>query len=96
MAGITSDGVLFTLDEAIHYAYSASTKEDSPTFKEAMRSPHRDKWLASCVDEICAHTENATWEWAELPPGTSPVGSRFVLKIKHTEASASRPLELGN
>jgi hypothetical protein len=55
MAGITKDGVLFTLDEAIHYAYSASTKEDSPTFKEAMHSPHRDKWLAR--QDSCSHRE---------------------------------------
>jgi hypothetical protein len=50
-----------------------------------MCSPDRDKWLAACIDEIRAHTENGTWEWAELPPDTSPVGSRFVLKIKRTE-----------
>ena len=50
-----------------------------------MKSPDRDKWLAACLDEIQAHTENGTWKWAELPDGLSPVGSRFVLKIKRTE-----------
>ena len=86
MAGINEHSVDFSFEQALEFVHAATAKDpDSPTFYEAMKSPERDQWLAACLDEIRAHTENGTWQWAELPDGVSPVGSRFVLKIKRTE-----------
>jgi hypothetical protein len=57
----------------------------TPSLKEAMKSPDKDKWMAACLEEICSHTENGSWKWVELPEGTSAIGSRWVFKVKGTE-----------
>jgi hypothetical protein len=84
-AGIEDDGVKFSFNEALEYLMAANTTNDSPTYKEAMKSTDRDKWVAACLDEMRSHVENGSWKWVELPDGTVPVGSRWVLKIKRTE-----------
>ncbi|KAG8806472.1 hypothetical protein FRC19_007236 [Serendipita sp. 401] len=62
LAGIDKEYVHFTIDQAIQYAHSAGvvSDPDSPTYKEAMKGTDKDKWMAACLDEICAHTENGT------------------------------------
>lgn len=84
MAGIGNEYVEFSFDQAVEYAYSA-LETDTPTYKAAMASPDKDKWVAACVDEINSHVKNGTWKLVELPEDAKPIGSRWVLKIKRTE-----------
>jgi len=83
-AGIGPEFVEFSFQEGLEYAFS-SIESDEPTFKAAMKSPDRDKWMSSCMDELNAHIKNGTWKLAELPEGDRAIGSRWVLKIKRTE-----------
>jgi hypothetical protein len=73
----------------------ANTANDSPSYKEAMKSTDKDKWVAACLDEMRSHVENVengSWKWVELPGGTVPVSSRWVPEdgsIERYKASAS-------
>ena len=82
--GISEDSLELTLDEAIEYGYAGIAGDES-TYKQAMAGDQKDKWTAACLDEITSHVQNGTWKFTELPDGAKPIGSRFVLKIKHTD-----------
>ncbi|KAM1627395.1 hypothetical protein ACFX1R_017067 [Malus domestica] len=64
-----------------HFAYIAHvTHDEEPdTYPRAASSPH---WQAAMQSELQALTDNHTWTLTSLPPGKSPIGCRWVYKIK--------------
>src|ERR1700742_2036699 len=56
---------------------------EPPTYKQAMKDQHANKWKDAMADEINAHLENETWSIVQLPPGQKAIGSKWVYHIKH-------------
>ena len=57
--------------------------ENEPqTFKEAMSSPEASYWKEAVNSEIESILQNHTWELVDLPPGSKPLGCKWILKKK--------------
>eukprot|EP00752_Nemacystus_decipiens_P018047 g16180.t1 len=55
------------------------------TFKQAMASPFRSKWKGAMEKELQSLTDHEVADLVTvdtLPPGASPIGSRWVFKVK--------------
>jgi transposase InsO family protein len=52
------------------------------SFKEALISPEKDKWLSSMKEEIEELESQGTWNLVDLPPGRVALGGRWVFKAK--------------
>lgn len=58
---------------------------DPRNFKEASLSIHADEWKTAMQEELNAIEKNQTWELADLPPGRTAIGSKWVFKTKLDE-----------
>lgn len=56
-------------------------KTAEPTSYEKAKNNHN--WNNATNEEVCALLENDTWEECDLPPGSVPIGSKWVWKIKY-------------
>ena len=57
--------------------------EDEPqSFKEAMLSPEAPYWKEAINDEVESILHNHTWEVVDLPPGSKPLGYKWIFKKK--------------
>ena len=57
--------------------------EDEPqSFKEAMSSPEAPYWKEAINDEVESILQNYTWELVDLPPGSKPLGYKWIFKKK--------------
>ena len=57
--------------------------EDEPqSFKEAMSSPEAPYWKEAINDEVESILQNHTWELVDLPPGSKPLGYKWIFKKK--------------
>ena len=56
---------------------------DEPlTYKQAMTSPSSIKWLEAMQSEIDSMSENQVWDLVDLPDGFTPIGCKWVFKLK--------------
>jgi transposase InsO family protein len=55
------------------------------SYKEAMASPNKDRWLSAMQDEYASLLQNATWELVPLPPGRKAIKSRWVFTVKYND-----------
>lgn len=53
--------------------------EEPINFEEARKSKH---WIMACDDEINSIEKNLTWNLVDLPPGTKPIGLKWIFKLK--------------
>jgi hypothetical protein len=60
--------------------------DDPKTYKQAISSPDKDKWIIAMNQEIQSLKDHNTWELASLPPGKNVVGSKWVFKKKSSES----------
>ena len=57
--------------------------EDEPqSFKEVMSSPEAPYWKEAINDEVESILQNHTWELVDLPPGSKPLGYKWIFKKK--------------
>jgi len=62
---------------------AGSVSSEPRLFCEAMTCEDAQRWVDAFAEEMAAHELNGTWELVECPPGVKPIGSHWVLKIKH-------------
>ena len=52
------------------------------TYRDAIMSPEKNKWVRAMAEQIAALEANNTYELVEPPPGIKPVGGRWTYRIK--------------
>lgn len=72
------------MEDSLHIDVDES-HEESKTIQEALNSPVKDKYFnASAFNNECSSLiENKAWNLVKLPQVRKPVGSRWVIKVKH-------------
>ncbi|RVW16046.1 Retrovirus-related Pol polyprotein from transposon TNT 1-94 [Vitis vinifera] len=61
-------------------------EEDPKTYKEAMTLRDVAFWKEAINDEMDSIMSNQTWELVDLPPGSKPIGCKWVFRRKyHTD-----------
>jgi len=69
----------FTADlEPPEFAFAASLGPEPNSYRQALMSPDAVQWTKAAEEEIEAHSQNGTWELADLPAGRRAIGSRWV------------------
>ena len=61
----------------------ASLGPEPNSYRQALMRPDAVQWTKAAEEEIEAHSQNGTWELADLPAGRRAIGSRWVFKVKH-------------
>ena len=61
------------------FVFNASTIREPSTYNEASKSP---LWCEAMTAEIHALETNQTWSLTSLPPGKTPIGCKWVYKVK--------------
>ena len=61
------------------FVFNAFTIRKPSTYNEASKSPH---WCEAMTTEINVLETNQTWSLTSLPPGKTPIGYKWVYKIK--------------
>lgn len=67
---------------------SCAISDDEPSFKQAMSSTAKDKWLEAMNDELKSMDKNEVWDLVERPKGVNIVTNRWVLRIKRNTSGA--------
>ena len=57
-------------------------ENDPRTYKEAVSSPDASHWKEAINSEIESIMQNHTWELVDLPPGSKPLGYKWIFKKK--------------
>jgi transposase InsO family protein len=64
-------------------AYALLTSSGDPsTFREAISSQEKDKWMGAMMEEMESLKKNQTWELVQLPKGKRAIGCKWVYKRK--------------
>ena len=70
--------------EPSELAFVASLGPEPHSYRQALMRPDAAQWTKAAEEEIEAHSQNGTWELADLPAGRRAIGSRWVFKVKRT------------
>ncbi|XP_073152463.1 uncharacterized protein [Henckelia pumila] len=62
---------------------SYAIENDPRTLSEALSSPDAPFWKEAIKSEIDSIMQNHTWELVDLPPGSKPLGCKWILKRKY-------------
>ena len=68
---------------AEHVACAAYQIVEPQTMDEALAGDYSTKWKEAANVEYRSLIENETWDLVELPSGRTPIGSKWVFKVKH-------------
>ncbi|CAJ2662759.1 unnamed protein product [Trifolium pratense] len=64
-------------------AYALLTSSGDPsTFREAMASQEKERWMGAMMEEMESLQKNHTWELVQLPKGKRAIGCKWVYKRK--------------
>lgn len=66
-----------------HIAYNMCQIEEPKSMKEALEGEYATEWKFAADSEYESLLQNETWELVELPPGHTPIGCKWVFKVKH-------------
>ncbi|KAL0312877.1 UNVERIFIED_CONTAM: Retrovirus-related Pol polyprotein from transposon TNT 1-94 [Sesamum radiatum] len=64
------------------YPYCFNVEDDPKIFDEAMKSQDVAFWKEAINDEMDSIMGNNTWVLADLPPGCTPLGCKWIFKKK--------------
>ena len=56
--------------------------DDPVSFKEAMESSNKDKWLEAMEDELTSMSNNKVWDLIDKSNSINPIGCKWVFKTK--------------
>src|ERR1044072_582813 len=73
--------VRFGFEEIAAYALLTSSGDPS-TFREALNSPEKDRWMGAMQEEMESLKKNETWDLVPLPKGKKAIGCKWVYKKK--------------
>ncbi|KAK3016861.1 hypothetical protein RJ639_005982 [Escallonia herrerae] len=59
-----------------------NVESDPRTYEEAMRSQDSSFWKEAINEEIDSIMGNGTWKLVDLPPGSKPIGCKWIFKKK--------------
>jgi hypothetical protein len=72
-------------------AHSALQQVYEPkTYRQAIACPEKDKWVVAMEEELTSIEINKTWSLVDLPNGRTPIGCRWVYKVKDNGDQPSR------
>ena len=74
------EGTRDSVSNQIPYCYN--TESDPQTFEEAMKSQDAAFWKEAINDEMDSIIGNNTWKLVDLPPGSKPIGCKWIFKKK--------------
>ncbi|XP_074578534.1 uncharacterized protein LOC141835014 [Curcuma longa] len=57
-------------------------ESDPQTYSEAVNSSEGPQWKEAIASEIDSILQNHTWELVDLPPGSKPLGCKWIFKKK--------------
>ena len=72
-----------TNEQCHHIPYTVSQIPEPMTMQEAMASNYAAEWKKAATQEYESLISNETWELVELPAGCTPIGCKWVFKIKY-------------
>lgn len=64
---------------------SHSSQSEPKTYKEAMASLDKDKWIQAMKEEYDSLMQNGTWKLTRLPEGRKPLKNKWIFKIKYRQ-----------
>ena len=68
---------------AFAFSVTKSINEDEPmSYKEAVTSKDKDKWLSAMKEEIQSLYKNNTWKLVDRPSDQKIVGCKWIFKRK--------------
>ena len=71
--------------------YTAPDEVPEPTtVKEALSGKHALDWLRAMQSELSSLRKNGTWKETSLPTGRTPVGTKWVFKVKREHGKITR------
>jgi hypothetical protein len=72
---------------AHHYAYMTRVAEvrEPGSYEEAAEDAN---WRTAMEEEMHALAENETWDLVDAPKGVTPIGCRWVYKVKYNADGA--------
>ncbi len=74
------EGKCESICNKIPYCYN--TESDPITFEEAVKSQDSAFWKEAINDEMDSIMGNQTWILVDLPPGSKPIGCKWIFKKK--------------
>ena len=78
----------FAFKHCNHFQHCLSVSErtqhgpEPKDWRDIKGRPDYEKWLQAANEEILGLLENGTWTLEKIPDGRTPIGSRWVFKIK--------------
>ncbi len=66
-----------------HIAYNVCQISEPKSIEEALESDQAKEWKLAADSEYQSLIDNDTWELVEIPEGHTPVGSRWLFKVKY-------------
>ena len=74
------EGIRESISNQIPYCFN--TEADPKTFHEAMKSQDVAFWKKVTNDEMDSIMGNKIWKLVDLPPGSKPIGCKWIFKKK--------------
>ena len=74
------EGTRDTVSNQISYCFNIEA--DPKTYEEAMNSQDAPFWKEAINDEMDSIMGNKTWKLVDLPPGSKPIGCKWIFKKK--------------